>query len=120
MRKIEMHFASGWDFFDDYKLFIGAIVDTRGQRGELRLRRGSRSRSVAVSVAQDQEPQMERHGHQDTHDAANGEAGCVVKIDDGQRAEVEQTVWAYARRSPQAKREEWRRPANDVELIVGA
>jgi hypothetical protein len=114
MRTIEMYFASGWDFFDDYKLFIGAIVIPAARAG------GVEGEKVQLSCrfGADAAPH-EWHGTliRAGVTTSSGESGCVVKIDDHQRAEVEQTVWAYARGARKRKEQRVDLPLT-VELIV--
>lgn len=115
MRTYELYFASGWDFFDDYKLFIGAIVVPM-------LRREPAEEGEPVRLlcrfGRD-ERQHEWHGTVIKHGAltSNGQVGAVIKIHDEQRAELEHVVWAYARGARKRREQRVDLPLS-VELII--
>lgn len=113
MRPVDVHFPCGWDFLDDYKLLLGALVVplkemSTGDRVMLCCRFASDAHVYRWPAV------VDRVGLRTTA----GEHGVLVRFPSDLRGEVEETAWAYARGD--RKRSEARiEPPGTLELIVG-
>lgn len=115
MRPVDVHFSCGWDFLDDYKLLLGALVVplppardiTKGDRVLLCCRFAGDQHVYKWPAT------IERLGLRTTQ----GEHGVLVRFPEELRGEVEDTAWAYAK--GERKRSEARiEPPGALELIV--
>jgi hypothetical protein len=109
---VDVHFACGWDFLDDYKLLLGALVVplqnmNQGEPVVLCCRFATDAHIYRWPAT------VERVGLRTT----NGEHGVLVKFPEDLRPEVEEIAWAYAK--GERKRSEARmEPPVALELIV--
>jgi hypothetical protein len=112
MRPVDVHYACGWDFLDDYKLLLGALVVplpnmTTGEPVVLRCRFSGDQHVYKWPAT------VERVGLRTT----SGDLGVLVRFPEKLRTEVEETAWAYAR--GERKRSEARiEPPGALELIA--
>src|SRR4051812_11007922 len=111
MRRIDLHYTSGWDFLDDYKLLLGAVVvpidDVK--RGDTLLfccRFGGSSRLHRWPA------HVQKTGVQTTA----GEPGALVVFAPELRDEIERVAWAHAQGDTK-RREPRVEPPVTIELI---
>jgi len=98
MRRIEVHYPSGWDFLSDYKLLLGAVVIAapeldRGEVAELVCRFGTASdvfhwpcRVIAKNVR-----------------TTAGSRGVALIFPSELKESIETTAWSFARGEAQRK-----------------
>lgn len=112
MRPVDVHFSCGWDFLDDYKLLLGALIVPvkelqSGEPIELCCRFANDAHIYRWPAT------VERVGLR----TVNGDHGVLIRFPETLRGEVEETAWAYAR--GERKRGEIRiEPPTNLELIV--
>jgi hypothetical protein len=112
MRRIEVHYPSGWEFLSDYKLLLGAVVIAapeldRGEVAELVCRFGTASdvyhwpcRVIAKNVR-----------------TASGSRGVALIFPSELKESIESTAWSYARGDRQ-RRETRLEPTVSLEVIA--
>ncbi len=112
MREVDVHFPCGWDFLDDYKLLLGALVVplkdmVAGEDIVLCARFASDPHTYKWPAS------VERVGVR----TVNGENGVLVRFSATMSPLIEEIAWAYAQ--GERKRSEARiEPPFALELIV--